>query len=167
MSHKARSTADSARVKMPPGPEPPAASRSLAAMASTGMGSSPTTICARASTALRSAGVNGLALRAGIKVRPIPSMPSSVSSSRVTKALVAFPGGIPTTRGLSAGVRKSRVLARVTFMALVLSAPWGALRPPSSGEPRTSLRTALFGWRFLAHSTTHRHKPAFTPPARM
>ena len=50
------------------------------------------------------------------KVRPIPSMPSSVPSSSVTNSRVSLPIGSPTTRGLSAGVRKIRVLACVTFI---------------------------------------------------
>ena len=42
MSHSAMSIADSASVKMPAGPAVPAAARSLSAMRSTCVGSSPT-----------------------------------------------------------------------------------------------------------------------------
>ena len=117
MSHRAMSTAARARLKIPPGPEPPAACFRSSAMASTGMGSRPTTISARASTASLSAGVRGLALSAGMKVTPMPEMPSSVFNLSVTKVRVALPWGSPTTRGLSAGVRRTRVLCLDTFMA--------------------------------------------------
>ena len=73
-SQHAMSTAESASVKMPPGPEPLAARRSLAAMASTCVGSSPTMSRASASTAALSAGVRAPPK----KVRPMPTRPWSV-----------------------------------------------------------------------------------------
>src|SRR5438093_8562952 len=109
----AMSIAESASVKTPPGPELPAARRSLAAMASTWVGSSPTTRRASASTAARSAGVSAPPK----KVRPRPTRPWSVPSSRVTNSRVSVGAGRPTTSGLSAGVRSTRVVTWVIFMA--------------------------------------------------
>src|SRR2546429_3254883 len=57
MSQHAVSMAESASVKIPPGPELPATRRSLAAMASVCVGSSPTTSPASVSTATLSAAV--------------------------------------------------------------------------------------------------------------
>src|SRR5262245_46620521 len=112
MSHRAISIADRASVNSPPGPAPLAACRSLAAMASTCSGFSPMTRAPRASTASRSATVSGPPKN----VRPMPSTPASVPISSVTNSRVALPTGIPTTRGLSAGVLMIRVLTCVTFM---------------------------------------------------
>src|SRR5437762_174557 len=112
-SQHAMSIAESASVKTPPGPELPAARRSLAAMASTWVGSSPTTRRASASTAARSAGVSAPPK----KVRPRPTRPWSVPSSRVTNSRVSVGAGRPTTSGLSAGVRSTRVVTWVIFMA--------------------------------------------------
>ena len=65
------STAEIASEKMPPGPEPPARRRHLAAMASTWLGSMPMVRRARLSTAARSAGVSAPPK----KVSPIPTSP--------------------------------------------------------------------------------------------
>ncbi len=65
------STAESASAKMPPGPEPPAMRRHLAAMASTWLGSMPMVSRASPSTAARSAGVSAPPK----KVRPMPDQP--------------------------------------------------------------------------------------------
>ena len=65
------STAESASEKMPPGPELPAARRSLATMASTCVGSSPMMSRASVSTAALSAGVSAPPK----KVRPMPTRP--------------------------------------------------------------------------------------------
>src|SRR6266498_620463 len=111
-SQHAVSTAESASVKIPPGPELPAARLSLAAMASTWVGSSPTTRRASASTAALSAGVRAPPK----KVRPTPTGPSSVPSSRVTNSRVSVGAGRPTTSGLSAGVLSTRVVTWVTFI---------------------------------------------------
>src|SRR5262245_61380449 len=106
------STAESARAKMPPGPALPAARRILATMASTLVGSSPITRFAKASTAAFKAG-----LRAPPKkVRPTPTRPWSVPSSSVTNSRVSVGSGNPTTRGLSAGVRRTRVVTCVIFI---------------------------------------------------
>src|SRR5262245_53736152 len=106
------STAESARAKMPPGPELPAARRILATMASTLVGSSPITRFAKASTAAFKAGVRAPPK----KVRPTPTRPWSVPSSRVTNSRVSVGSGSPTTRGLSAGVRRTRVVTWVIFI---------------------------------------------------
>src|SRR5262247_2060186 len=90
------STAESARAKMPPGPALPAARRILATMASTLVGSSPITRFAKASTAAFKAGVRAPPK----KVRPTPTRPWSV----------------PSSRGLSAGVRRTRVVTCVIFI---------------------------------------------------
>jgi len=58
MSHSATSIADNAIVKIPAGPEPPAAPRNLAAIASTRSGSSPITSAPSSSTARFSEPVN-------------------------------------------------------------------------------------------------------------
>ena len=63
--------ADRASEKIPPGPEPLDARRSLAAMASTWVGSSPTTRPASVSTATLRAGVRA----APKNVTPIPTSP--------------------------------------------------------------------------------------------
>src|SRR5437867_2381805 len=112
-SQHAVSMAESASVKIPPGPELPAARLSLAAMASTWVGSSPITRRASASTAALSAGVRAPPK----KVRPRPTGPSSVPSSRVTNSRVSVGAGRPTTSGLSAGVLSMRVVTWVIFMA--------------------------------------------------
>src|SRR5215470_4526764 len=106
------STAESARAKMPPGPALPAARRILATMASTLVGSSPITRFAKASTAAFKAGVRAPPKR----VRPRPTRPWSVPSSRVTNSRVSVGSGSPTTRGLSAGVRRTRVVTCVIFI---------------------------------------------------
>src|SRR6266446_5409777 len=93
------SIAERASVKMPPGPELPAARRALAAMASVSAGSSPIRSPASPSTAARRAGV-----RAPPKnVRPMPVRPWSVPSSSVTNSRVSVGAGSPTTSGFSAG----------------------------------------------------------------
>src|SRR5580765_7967529 len=117
MSHSAMSTAESASPKMPPGPELPAAWRSLAVTASPRSGSSPTVRRASASTASRSAPASAPPK----KVRPMPTRPWSVPSSRVTKSRVALPWSMPTTSGLSAGVRIRRVVTWLTFIGLLLA----------------------------------------------
>src|SRR5713226_1010076 len=119
-SQHATSIAERASVKMPPGPEPPAARRSFAAIASTWVGSSPTTSPARASTAALSAGVSA----APKNVRPRPTRPWSVPSSRVTNSRVSVGAGRPTTSGLSAGVRSTRVVTWVIFIGRLLQARW-------------------------------------------
>src|SRR5215470_1207464 len=106
------STAESARAKMPPGPALPAARRILATMASTLVGSSPITRFAKASTAAFKAGVRAPPK----KVRPKPTRPWSVPSSSVTNSRVSVGSGNPTTRGLSAGVRRTRVVTWVIFI---------------------------------------------------
>src|SRR5262244_441740 len=106
------STAESARAKMPPGPALPAARRILATMASTLVGSSPITRFAKASTAAFKAGVRAPPK----KVRPTPTRPWSVPSSSVTNSRVSVGSGSPTTRGLSAGVRRTRVVTCVIFI---------------------------------------------------
>src|SRR5216117_1647621 len=113
MSQHAMSIAESASVKIPPGPELPAARLSLAAMASVWVGSSPTTRPASVSTATLSAAVSAPPK----KVRPTPTSPWSVPSSRVTNSRVSVGAGRPTTSGLSAGVRSTRVVTWVIFMA--------------------------------------------------
>jgi len=105
-SQQAMSTAESARVKIPPGPELPAARRSFAVMASTCVGSSPTVSRASSSTAVLSAGVSAPPKN----VRPSPTAPWSVPSSSVTNSRVSVGAGRPTTSGLSAGVRSTRVV---------------------------------------------------------
>src|SRR5262247_1478836 len=111
-SQHAMSTAESASVKMPPGPELPAARRSLPVMASTWVGSSPIVRRASSSTAVLRAGVSAPPKN----VRPMPTAPWSVPSSRVTNSRVSVGAGSPTTSGLSAGVRKIRVVAWVIFI---------------------------------------------------
>src|SRR5215472_14856008 len=106
------STAERARAKMPPGPELPAARRILATMASTWVGSSPIRRLAKASTAAFRAGVRAPPK----KVRPRPTSPWSVPSSRVTNSRVSVGSGSPTTSGLSAGVRRTRVVTWVIFI---------------------------------------------------
>src|SRR5437867_6416550 len=107
------SIAERASVKMPPGPELPAARRALAAMASVSAGSSPIRSPASPSTAARSAGV-----RAPPKnVRPMPVRPWSVPSSSVTNSRVSVGAGSPTTSGLSAGVLRIRVVTWVIFIS--------------------------------------------------
>src|SRR5262245_52469886 len=107
------SRAERARAKMPPGPALPAARRILATMASTWVGSSPITRFAKASTAAFKAGVRAPPK----KVRPRPTRPWSVPSSRVTNSRVSVGSGSPTTRGLSAGVRRTRVVTLVIFIS--------------------------------------------------
>src|SRR5437870_2106334 len=116
MSQHAVSMAESASVKIPPGPELPASRRSLAAMASVCVGSSPTTSPASVSTATLSAAVSAPPK----KVRPTPTSPWSVPSSRVTNSRVSLGAGRPTTSGLSAGVRRIRV---VTWVIFILAPP--------------------------------------------
>jgi len=58
MSHSAMSSAEWARLKMPPGPAEPAAARSFAATASTRSGSSPTINAPSSSTALHNVPVS-------------------------------------------------------------------------------------------------------------
>ena len=111
MSHSAMSIAEIARVKMPSGPAPPAASHSLSVTASTCSGSSPTVSSQRLSTAVRRAGVSA----APKNVMPMPCTPSSVSSSSVTNSRV--PGwSTPTMRGLTSGASRTRVVQLLTFM---------------------------------------------------
>src|SRR3989442_8961470 len=150
MSQHAVSMAESASAKIPPGPELPAARRSLAAMASVCVGSSPTTRPASVSTATLSAAVSAPPKN----VRPTPTNPWSVPSSRVTNSRVSVGAGRPTTSGLSAGVRSTRVVTWVIFMAASLGAqgsrggilPRRAARgggrapPPSGVEGPASLR---------------------------
>src|SRR5437867_5918732 len=112
MSQHAMSIAESASEKIPPGPELDAARRSLAPTASTWVGSSPTTSRASASTAALSAGVSAPPK----KVRPRPTRPWSVPSSRITNSRVSVGAGRPTTSGLSAGVLRMRVVTWVIFM---------------------------------------------------
>src|SRR5215831_13850024 len=119
------STAESARVKMPPGPELPAARRTLPVMASTWVGSSPIVRRASSSTAVLRAGVSAPPK----KVSPRPTRPWSVPSSRVTNSRVSVGSGSPTTRGLSAGVRRTRV---VTWVIFIGEASLGAVE--SEGE---------------------------------
>src|SRR2546425_1033678 len=118
MSQHAVSMAESASAKIPPGPELPAARRSLAAMASVCVGSSPTTRPASVSTATLSAAVSAPPKN----VRPTPTNPWSVPSSRVTNSRVSVGAGRPTTSGLSAGVRSTRVVTWGIFMAASLGA---------------------------------------------
>src|SRR3989441_10566651 len=119
-SQHAMSTAESASVKMPPGPELPAARRSLAVMASTWVGSSPTVSRASSSTAVLSAGVSAPPKN----VSPRPTAPWSVPSSRVTNSRVSVGAGSPTTSGLSAGVRSARVVTCVIFIESLLRGSW-------------------------------------------
>src|SRR5213594_3663942 len=96
----------------PTGAELPAARLSLATMASVRVGSSPTMSPASTSTASLSAGVSAPPKN----VRPTPTSPWSVPSSRVTNSRVSVGTGKPTTSGLSAGVRSTRVVTWVIFM---------------------------------------------------
>src|SRR6266513_357995 len=112
-SQHAMSIAESASVKIPPGPAPPAARRSFRAMASTCVGSSPTTRSASPSTAALSAWVSAPPKN----VRPRPTRPWSGPSASVTNSRVSLGAGRPTTSGLSAGVLSTRVVTWVTFMA--------------------------------------------------
>src|SRR5919204_2292920 len=111
-SQHAMSIADNASVKIPPGPEPPAARRALAAIASVCDGSSPIIRLARASTAALSAGVSAPPKN----VTPTPVRPWSVPSSSVTNSRVSVGAGSPTMSGLSAGVRRTRVMTWVIFI---------------------------------------------------
>src|SRR5947199_2403315 len=120
ISQQAMSTAESASVKMPPGPELPAARRSLPVIASTFVGSSPTVRRACSSTAALSAGFSAPPKN----VRPLPISPWSVPSSSVTKSRVSAEAGRPTTSGLSAGVRSARVVRWVIFIGLSPSRLW-------------------------------------------
>src|SRR5687767_6151000 len=106
------SMAECASVNRPPGPAPLAERRSLAAMASTCVGSSPISSFASESTAVRNAGVS----EPPKNVTPMPTRPWSVPSSRVTNSRVSVGAGRPTTRGLSAGVRSTRVVTWVIFI---------------------------------------------------
>src|SRR6267142_701947 len=133
-SQHAMSTAESASVKMPPGPELPAARRSLAVMASTCVGSSPTVSRASSSTALLSAGVSA----APKNVRPRPTAPWSVPSSRVTNSRVSVGAGRPTTSGLSAGVRSTRVVTCVIFMGCLLRSCGRLQYTPGPARTRSS-----------------------------
>src|SRR5439155_17391670 len=137
MSQHAMSIAEGASEKTPPGPELDGARRGLAPTASTWVGSSPTTSRASASTAALSAGVSAPPK----KVRPRPTRPWSVPSSSVTNSRVSVGAGRPTTSGLSAGVRSTRVVTWVIFISLSFEAqkpsgersiPRGRLAPPDS-----------------------------------
>ncbi len=107
------STADSAREKMPPGPELPARRRHFAAIASTWLGSMPMVRRARPSTAARSAGVSAPPK----KVSPMPTSPWSVPSSSRTNSRVSAGAGRPITNGLSAGVESTRVVTWEIFIS--------------------------------------------------
>src|SRR5437899_1775829 len=114
------------------------------------VGSSPTTRPSSVSTATLSVAVSAPPK----KVRPTPTSPWSVPSSRVTNSRVSVGAGRPITSGLSAGVRSTRVVTWVIFMAASLRAqgsrggilPRRAARgggrapPPSGVEGPASLR---------------------------
>jgi hypothetical protein len=131
---------------MPPGPALLAARRSLAAIASTCSGLSPITNCPRASTAAFNAPVKGPPKN----VRPMPSTPSSVPSSSVTNSRVSWPTGSPTTKGLSAGVRKTRVFTCVTFILCPFLIDTSAVSP--SRQPSPTRRARTIGQRSRASS---------------
>jgi hypothetical protein len=101
MSHSAMSIAASASVKRPPGPDEPAAARSLSTIASMRIGSSPIVSAPSPST---------VALRAPVigppkNVRPTPSIPASVPICSATNSRVAPATAGPSASGSSAGSR--------------------------------------------------------------
>ena len=121
-----------ARVKMPPGPAPLAAARSLPTMPSTCSGFSPTTRAPSASMASRSALVSGPPK----KVSPMPVSPASVPSSRVTNSRVASPT-VVRRRGdcqpACAAPGSSRVL-RACHLFLKKAIKRGSVTPAKAGS---------------------------------
>src|SRR5436190_2146425 len=113
MSHSATSIADIAIVKMPAGPDEPAASRSFRAIASTRNGSSPMTSAHRSSTAWRKVRVSAPPK----KVTPSPSMPSSVRSLSQTIGFLAFGFSENPASGSSFGNSTMPVSSEASFMA--------------------------------------------------
>src|SRR4030095_47181 len=98
---------------MPPGPAWLAARRHLAAMASTRVGSSPTVRPARGFAADLSAGLRAPPHEG----RPTRDAPAPAPGRGVTNWRVSGDAGSPTIKGFAAGVRRTRVVTWVIFMA--------------------------------------------------
>src|SRR2546427_820510 len=113
-------------------PELTAAGRRLAAMASVCVGSSPTTRPASVSTATLSVAVSAPPK----KVRPTPTSPWSVPSSRVTNSRVSVGAGRPITSGLSAGGRSTPGVA----WGVLLGGPVRAPGPRGGNLPPRAAR---------------------------
>src|SRR5262249_43980547 len=105
--------AERASVKRPPGPDVPAACRSLSAMCSTWCGLEPTASAPNSSTATFSAPV----IAAPKKATPTPSMPSVVRILATTMSRVAPGTVLPSARGSSAGKRTMWHATRSVFRA--------------------------------------------------
>src|SRR5215469_12606115 len=112
MSHSATSIADSAIVKIPAGPEPPAAARNFAATASMRNGSSPIARAPSSSTACRNVRVSALPKY----VTPRPSTPSSVRTRNVTIGFVAFGFSEKPASGSSLGSATMPVAIEAIFI---------------------------------------------------
>src|SRR5262245_58248460 len=126
--------ADWASVKRPPGPDVPAACRSLSAMCSTWCGLPPTASAPNSSTATFSAPV----IAAPKKVTPTPSIPSVVRILATTMSRVAPGTVLPSARGSSAGKRTIWDATRSIFMATLPGAcakVWRNHRKVSHASP--------------------------------
>src|SRR6266550_8421150 len=117
MSHSATSIADIAIIKMPAGPDEPAASRNFRAIASTRSGSSPMTSAPSSSTAWRKVRVSAPPKY----VTPSPSIPSSVRSLSQTIGFLAFGFSENPASGSSFGSSTMPVSSEAIFIGSLLS----------------------------------------------